>query len=190
MIPLVAGQITRYAIIHRPAEKILNSAKSGIRDGRFRCLEEIVESPGERLVLIKKCIADGLERSVKPHLSFYTMLTMLILVALLVASKSIIILNKPVLAAEIVILQALMLAILLGGVTIVDKLIRVKYENHMAMVFITATKNQSVAAAIAVMALGPKAALVPALIPAIQAPVAIAYLQSESMIKKLLTKPG
>lgn len=73
-------------------------------------------------------------------------------------------------------MQSLMLAILLGLAELIDNWLGISLERHSAMAFISATKNQSVAAAIAVTDLGKAAALVPALVPVVQAPVAIAYL--------------
>jgi len=100
---------------------------------------------------------------------------MLALAALLVASKAGLLEKNPLIAVKAVGLQALMLALLLGLVEVVDRAMKISYGARSAVAFISATKNQSIAA-IAVMALGPRAAIVPALVPVIQAPVAIAYL--------------
>ncbi len=126
----------------------------------------------------------------KHHTQLATMASMLVLVALLVASKAGLMVKMPLVAGEILLLQVAMLAFLLGLITAIDRAARVDYEAHTAIAYISATKNQSVAAAIAVMALGPKAALVPALIPAVQAPVAIAYLHALPRLNSWLETRG
>jgi len=113
---------------------------------------------------------------------------MLVLVALLVANESGLILKTPVLAVEVLLLQTVMLGFLLALITAIDKALGVSYEANTAIAYISATKNQSVAAMIAVMALGPKAALVPALVPAIQAPVSISYLRVLPRLRKWLRR--
>jgi ACR3 family arsenite transporter len=180
LIPLVAGQLTRYAIVHRRAGKIIENYEA--YRGRIKCLEAIGDKSLEE---IKACITRMLEQSIKPHLSLSTMITMLILIALLVANKAGMLVSKPLLAAEIIALQTAMLAALLGSVTLLDKLLGICYEDHAAIAFISATKNASVAAAIALMALGPAAAVPAALVPVVQAPVAIAYLQALPRLRRI-----
>jgi ACR3 family arsenite transporter len=191
LIPLVAGQLTRYLIIHRRAARILENHEPYL--GRMKCLEALsrrVEGLSLREVtrelrVVKACIVRSLEQSVKPHLSLSTMITMLILIALLVANKAGMLVSKPLLALEIIALQAIMLAALLGLATLLDRLLGMSYEDHAAIAFISATKNASVAAAIALMALGPAAAVPAALVPVVQAPVAIAYLQALPKLRGL-----
>ncbi|MGB9786190.1 MAG: hypothetical protein ACPLRJ_02805 [Infirmifilum uzonense] len=57
---------------------------------------------------------------------------------------------------------------MLGLLIPLSKIIGVNYRDHQAIAFLSVTKNQSVAAAIAVMALSPEASIVPALIPMVQ----------------------
>jgi len=158
--PFIAGQITRWFLIHR----------------RLRGLEK-----EEKVKMAKR-----IEGNLKPILSLATMITMLILIGLLVASKAEVVVEKPKIVAEIVILQSAMLFTLFGVITILDKILNVSYGDHMAVSFISATKNQSVAAAIAVMALSLKSAIVPALIPMIQAPIVIGYLHLHPWLERFL----
>ena len=176
--PFVLGQITRYFLIHRRAKRNV-----GLSDPK-----DVSTLKGVSLILVKEI--ESLEKAVKPHLSLTTMASMLILIALLGASKAGIIVGKPYLAFLIIGIQAVMLFTLLTLITGLDKLLKVKYEDNAAIAFISATKNQSLAAAIAVMALGPEAAVVPALIPAVQAPVAIAYLHVLPKIRGWLISRG
>ena len=118
------------------------------------------------------------QESIKYLLQLATMASMLALIFLLVAFKAGLVVRSPLLAGEVIALQAVMIAALLGITVWADRALGVAREAHAAIAFISATKNQSIAAAIAVMALGPQAALVPALVPIIQAPLVIAYLQT------------
>ena len=187
--PFILGQLTRHLLIGRKARGLAHReallAVAGLREdggspdgGVLERYESLVREFRARFV-------EDLERSVKPHLSLITMISMLLLIALLGASRARLIVGRPYTTFEIIGMQAVMLAILLGVVTGVDRLIGVSYEENEAIAFISATKNQSLAAAIAVMALGPGAAVVPALIPAVQAPVAIAYLHASPRLRKI-----
>jgi ACR3 family arsenite efflux pump ArsB len=79
-----------------------------------------------------------------------------------------------------------MLGVLLLSL-LVSWLTHSSYEDHQALAFTSVTKNQSVAAAIATLALGPTAALAPAIIPIIQPILAIAYIHIEKSVRSLLT---
>lgn len=187
LVPLIAGQLTRYLIIHYRARRKIATGAEG-----YKCLKDGVSVHGlgvrelyEALKSVEECIIAKLEEEVKPHLSLWTMITMIILIALLVANKAGMIIGKPMIAVKIFTLQAVILGILLSLVTFTDKLLGLGYEEHMSVAFLSATKNASVAAAIAVMALGPVAALPAALIPVIQAPIAIGYVQAAPRIRSL-----
>ncbi len=179
VIPFILGQATRYlAIKYRIRKKredyLLNKENKAT-------LTQELEADIEPF---KVEIVKELERSIKPHLSLATMASMLVLICVLAASKAFMMINSPHIAFMVIGLQAIMLFTILGLVTVSDRLLRMSYSEHEAIAFISATKNQSVAAAIAVMALGPGAALVPALVPAIQAPVAIAYVNLSEYVRK------
>jgi len=199
--PFVLGQLTRYLLVSRRAKNLAKKGAlaraEGIRedsgqkraedakgDGMVRVEEELKKAEKELKKIEEKFIKE-LDSLMQPHLSLATMVTMLLLIAMLGASRAGLIVSKPVMALMIIGIQAVMLFILLGIVTLVDRLMKVGYEENGAITFISATKNQSLAAAIAVMALGPEAAIVPALIPAIQAPVAIVYVHLSPHLKRL-----
>jgi len=159
VLPFIAGQVTRWILIrYHEAHKTSSSANAWI------------------------------SQELKPYTGLATMTTMLVLVALLLANEAGLITKLPLIAIEILLLQTIMLALLIGLVTIGDRILKVDYEEHVAITYISATKNQSVAAAISVMALGPNSALAPSLIPAIQSIVAITYLRVLPSLNKWFTK--
>lgn len=185
LIPFAIGQLTRYLLIKRRAAISVINATAKVPE--HPCLKGLEEAVIERKFSdLKACVEGRLENSIKPHLSLTTMLSMLTLIALLIANKAAKLVGHPYIALKVLGLQLLMLALLLGLITLIDKVLGVSYEDHMSIALISATKNQSVAAAIAVMALGSEAAIVPALVPVVQAPVAIAYLQAAPTLRALL----
>ncbi len=180
VIPFILGQITRHlAVRHEVSKRLEHHRRKAKKRG------DLVEELEEEIRTLKKELIRSLETSLKPHLSLATMLFMLVLIGVLSASRAFMMVSLPHLTLTVIGLQAMMLFILLGIITAVDKALRLSYEEHEAIAFISATKNQSVAAAIAVMSLGPGAALVPALVPAIQAPVAIAYVHASPTLKRI-----
>ena len=194
LTPFIAGQLTRYYFIKKRSHVHVKAAfkeKVNVKSHAFDCLVKAAEKD---LQLLEKdfkrlasCVERRLEKRVRPYLSLATMISMLVLISLLIANKSTLLIQKPLIALEILALQATMLGILLTLITFLDKIMHIKYGEHSAIAFISATKNQSVAAAIAVMALGPRAAIPPALIPAIQAPIAIIYLQLLPKIRRFFS---
>jgi len=189
LVPLIAGQLTRYLVIHYRARRRIAKGAQGYKclEGGISAHELGVRELYEALKSVEKCIITKLEEEVKPHLSLWTMVTMIILIALLVANKAGMVVAKPMIAVKIFTFQAIILGVLLSLVTVIDKLLGLNYEEHMSVAFLSATKNASVAAAIAVMALGPVAALPAALIPVIQAPIAIGYVQAAPRIRSLFS---
>jgi ACR3 family arsenite efflux pump ArsB len=150
ILPLVVGQLTRYAI---------------------------ARSKGLSYV----------DKNIKPHLSLATMISMLALVFVLVLNQAIKIITNPAIAISILVYQSIVILTLLALSLIISRALRISYEDHQAIALISVTKNQSVAAAMAVSALGPQSALAPALIPMIQPVLAVAYLHVENGVKKLLS---
>ncbi len=139
-----------------------------------------------RYPLLKKKGKTFVDREMKPYLSLATMISMLILIFLLIMGKAGIIVVKPAIAGEIIGVQSMIIIIIFGLSILVSKLIRIGYEDHEAVAFISVTKNESVAAIITTLALGGAAALPPAIIPAIQPVLCIIYLHMDRSVKRFL----
>jgi len=190
LTPFIAGQLTRYLLINKRARNHIKSFIDRKTSTALRTLDYPAQVADDELQSLERdfknivsYIEKQMENRMKPYLSVVTMVSMFVLIALLIANKAILLVQKPLMALEIIALQAAMLVILLVSITLLDKLLHISYEDHSAMAFISVTKNQSVAAAIAVMALGSKATIPPAIVPTIQTPIAIVYLQMLSKIK-------
>ncbi len=138
-----------------------------------------------RYYLIRK-LGSKFNRIVKPYLSIITMTSMLLLITLLIASRAKIVVTEPSLATSIILMQTVNMTIVTIFSLILSSLIRLSYSESISIVFLSALKNQSVAAAIAVTALCIKSGIVPALIPVIQAPLAVTYLHLIPKFRYLL----
>ncbi|MCL5873811.1 MAG: bile acid:sodium symporter [Candidatus Thermoplasmatota archaeon] len=125
----------------------------------------------------------------KKYLSLTTMLSMLALIFVLVDKEASIIVSMPQLVGYLIGYQSAIIIGILALSTFVSRLMHLTYEKHQAVAFISVTKNQSVAAAIAVFALNSEAALAPAVIPMIQPVLAIMYIHLERSIKRVLNYP-
>jgi len=139
-----------------------------------------------RRYLIRRRGTLFISRELKPYLSATTVLMMLTLIFILISRKAVLIVRRPHSTLEIVgAYSAVVLITVLIGLMI-NRFLKIRYREHQAIMFLTITKNQSVAAAIAACGFGPAVALAPALIPAIQPVLAIAYLHAEKIIKRLI----
>jgi len=129
-------------------------------------------------------------KRIKPYLSIWTITFMLMVTGVLIANKASLLISKPSLARYIISAQRVIYATIILSVIVASKVLNIEYRDHMAMVFISLTKNESVAAAMAVLAIGPTAAIPAALIPAIQPLVAILYISVAHIIKRILRETG
>lgn len=139
-----------------------------------------------RVLLIRGKNRESVEKQVGPYLSTTTLLSLFALIFLLVMKEANFLIAKPYVVGAIVGFQALVIVATLTVSLVVSKALGFSYADHQAIAFTSTSKNQSVAAAIAMMALNPSAAIVPALIPVIQPTVAIAYMYFDDAIKGFL----
>ncbi len=138
-----------------------------------------------RLLLVRYKGANFVGKTIKPHLSLATMLSMFALVFVLVDKEAGVIISKPEIVGYIIGYQSAIIVGLLLLALIVSRGLRLTYEEHQSVAFISVTKNQSVAAAITTMALTSSAALAPAIIPMIQPVIAIIYIHLEKQVRRL-----
>ena len=166
LFPLILGQIIRYCFIIRKTKKPTQTSSGDLG--------------------VRERLEDKIMKRIKPYLSIWTITFMLTLIGVLIANKARLLISKPSLALYIISAQLVIYATVILSVIVASKVLNIGYRDHMAMVFISLTKNESVAAAIAVLAIGPTAAIPAALIPAIQPLVAILYISVAHIIKRIL----
>jgi len=175
LFPLVLGQIIRYCFIKRKVKK-------------FECTGDNVlgtEDKGAR-----ERLESEIMKKIKPYLSIWTITFMLALIGVLIANKAGLLISNPNLALYIISAQLVIYITIILSLLIASKILNIEYRDHMAMAFISLTKNQSVAATMSVLAIGPTAALPAVLIPAIQPLVATLYISVAHIIKRILEGKG
>jgi len=181
LIPFYLGLYSSVISISIPVNKIIMSVI-------YTLIVPMIAGQISRYILIRKRGYIFVNKELKPYLTLSTIITMLVLITLLIMREATYVFKIPLTVFEIIILQAVIIFIIFGISTYFDKLIKISYSDHSAIAFLSATKNQSVAAVIAVMAFGALASLPPAIIPAIQAPLCIAYLHLDKKIKEYLER--
>ena len=139
-----------------------------------------------RYPILRKKGSSFVNMSIKPYLSLATMLSMFALIFVLVAKEASVMITKPQIVGYIIGFQSAIIVGILIVSILVSRAMRLSYEDHQAVAFISVTKNQSVAAAIATMALNSVSALAPAIIPMIQPVIAIIYIHLEKSVRKVL----
>jgi arsenite transporter len=128
---------------------------------------------------LKKEGPSFVNKSLRPYLSLATMLSMFGLIFVLVDKVAATIVSTPMILRYVIGFQS---AIMVGTIVlsiVVSKAMHLSYEDHQAVAFTSVSKNQSVAATIATLALSPMAALAPAVIPMIQPVISIIYINLE-----------
>ncbi len=183
LLPLILGQIIRYYFITRKAKKLARISKGSLKSMGKNTLHD---DEGKT----KEHIENKIMKKIKPYLSIWTITFMLALIGVLIANKAGLLISKPSLALYIITAQLVIYATVILSVIIASKILNITYRDHMAMAFISLTKNESVAATMAVLAIGPTAALPAALIPAIQPLVAVLYISLSQTIKRVLGEKG
>jgi len=182
LFPLILGQIIRYYFIRRKAEKLALVSKR-----RLECAGKNVLGAEDREA--RECLESKIMKKIKPYLSIWTIIFMLVLIGVLIANKAGLLITNPSLALYIISAQLVIYATVILSIIIASKVLNIGYRDHMAMAFISLTKNESVAATMAVLAIGPTAAIPAALIPAIQPLVATLYISIAHTIRRILGGP-
>ncbi len=183
LFPLILGQTIRYYFITRKAKRLARVSR-----GSLESMRRNVSHVDERRAW--EHLENKIMKKIKPYLSIWTVTFMLALIGVLIANKARLLISNPGLALYIITAQLIVYATVILSLIVVSKILNIGYRDHMAMTFISLTKNESVAATMAVLAIGPTAALPAALIPAIQPLVATLYISIAYIIKGILSRSG
>jgi len=139
--------------------------------------------------LVKAKGESYINKELSPHLSLSTLITILLLIYVLIAKKSLFILSKPWIATEIIIFLTVLILVTIPILIFIDKSLGIHYSEHQAITFTVITKNASIAAAIAASSLGGGLAAVPAgLVPSVQPVLAVVYLHMEEYVRRIFAK--
>lgn len=179
-IPVILSLYGSQASVSIPVEPILMSVV-------YILILPLMVGQITRYILMKWKGTVVVNGSSKKYLSLATMVSMLALIFVLVDKEAVVIISVPQIVGFLICYQTAIIVGILALSILVSRMMRLSYEDHQAVAFISVTKNQSVAAAIAVFALNPEAALAPAVIPMIQPILAIAYIHLEKTLKKVFS---
>ncbi len=182
-IPVILGLYGSQASVSIPVEPIMISVA-------YILILPLIAGQATRYTLMKWKGPALVNKSSKKYLSLATMVSMLALIFVLVDKEAPVIISMPQIVGFLIGYQTAIIMGILALSLLVSRIMRLSYEDHQAVAFISVTKNQSVAAAIAVFALNPEAALAPAVIPMIQPILAIAYIHLERAIKRMFLFSG
>lgn len=178
-IPIILGLYSSQTSLSIPIEPILMSIV-------YILVMPLIVGQATRYALIRFGRTGIIERSSKKYLSLMTMVSMLALIFTLVDKEAPVIIQMPQIVGYLVAYQSSIILGILALSIVISRFVHLSYEEHQAVAFISVTKNQSVAAAIAVLALSQEAALAPAVIPMIQPVIAVLYIHLEKYVKKLI----
>jgi ACR3 family arsenite transporter len=189
LTPFILGQLTRYYLVKRRARRMLRDSSIDLPCKRVEVHASRLEEALAHIEDALECVEGRLSNALKPYLSLWTMLAMLVLIGALIAAKAPLLIKRPGLAGEIIEFQVVVYTVIIASLAAATKALKLSYEDHSAMAFIALTKNESVAAAVSVMAIGTEAAIPAALVPAIQPVMAILYLWALPSLKRILGMP-
>ncbi|HEV51718.1 MAG TPA: arsenic resistance protein [Thermoprotei archaeon] len=178
-IPLYLQFYGRHASLAVPISPIMSSIL-------YILVLPLVLGQVTRIALRASRDKEFVEKRAAPYLSSATIISLFALVFVLVMKEANFLIAKPYIVGAIITYQAIIILGTLSASIMVSEALGISYEDHQAIAFTSTSKNQSVAAAIAMMALNPAAAVVPALIPMIQPVLAMAYIYFDRPLKNYL----
>jgi len=140
-----------------------------------------------RFVVVKFMGRKGLKK-INSLLSASTMLFMFGVIGLIFFMKGELLVQKWPILISLSLVTLLYLGIMLPLVTFVDKKAGLSYEDHMGIAFLSTSKNNSTAVAIATMAFDPLVAIPAAVLPIFQMIILVAYIHLEKPIRRYFKK--
>jgi ACR3 family arsenite efflux pump ArsB len=142
-----------------------------------------------RFAVIKFMGNNGLKK-INSLLSTSTMLFMFGVIGLIFFMKGELLIQRWDILVELSLVTLLYLGIMLPLTTFVDKKAGLSYKDHMGIVFLSTSKNNSTAVAIATMAFDPLVAIPAAVLPIFQMIILVVYIHLEKPIERYFsTKP-
>lgn len=137
-----------------------------------------------RRIILRASGKKGYEAT-KPLLSSITMLGMLLVVAVIFFTKAELLAQKWTLLIPLALVTLLYLAIMFPFMTWLNRILSLSYEEHMGIAFLSTSKNNGTAIAIALMAFNPLTAIPAATLPLFQIIFSIVYVQLAQRVRRL-----
>lgn len=121
---------------------------------------------------------------VKPLFSLITLTTMLFMVGVIFMLKATVLLKEWKTVINLALITLIYLAIMFVLMTVVNKLMKISYGEHMAIAFLSTGKNNGTAIAIAMLAFTPLVAIPAAILPLFQIIFSIGYVYMAKIIRR------
>ena len=128
--------------------------------------------------------------AIKPLLSAVTMIGMLLVVAVIFFTKAQLLAEKWRVLIPLAVVTILYLLVMFPLMTWVNRLVGLTYEEHMGIAFLSTSKNNGTAIAIALMAFNPLTAIPAATLPLFQIIFSIGYVQLAGRVKRFFGSPA
>ena len=138
-----------------------------------------------RKMIVKYKEVKGYER-MKPLLSLITMSTMLLMVLVIFMLKASVLLKQWHVVVYLAVITLAYLLIMFPLMTVLNKILKLDYKEHMAIAFLSTGKNNgtAIAIAIAMLAFSPMVAIPAAILPLFQIIFSIGYVQLAKKVKR------
>ncbi|MEM5948128.1 bile acid:sodium symporter [Spirochaetia bacterium 38H-sp] len=136
-----------------------------------------------RRIIIKSKGENGFKK-IKPLFSFISMITMLFMVTLIFMLKAPVLFKNWTVVVNLAFVTLIYLAIMFPLMTVVNKLFKIDYKEHMAIAFLSTGKNNGTAIAIAMLAFSAMVAIPAAILPLFQIIFSIAYVHLHKKIRE------
>ncbi len=140
-----------------------------------------------RLYFIKRMGTDGFLK-LKPLFPSVSLIGMYAIVFLIFMEKAKLIYSKIAIVGISLMPLALYYILSLAVITVIDKSIKISYEDHMSITFTSVGKNEGTAMAIAMSAGMGLMAIPPAITPILQIPFLVGYLKMRKSVERYFSE--
>jgi len=140
-----------------------------------------------RLILIRR-LGERKFMQLMPLFPSISVVAMFAIVLLIFFMKAKLIVHEWALVAWLTVPNVMFMTAVLAVITWIDRLIRLSYEDHMAIVFASTGKNNGTAIALATIAFSPMVAIPAATLPIFQIILLVVYLKMAPWIHRLFAE--
>ncbi len=135
-----------------------------------------------RRLIVKYKEVKGYEK-MKPLFSLTTMSTMLLMVLVIFMLKASVLLKQWHVVVSLAVITLAYLLVMFPLMTVLNKILKLDYREHMAIAFLSTGKNNGTAIAIAMLAFSPMVAIPAAILPLFQIIFSIGYVQLAKKVR-------
>lgn len=139
-----------------------------------------------RYILYKKKGEAFINKDIRPYLTLLTMFTMFLMIFIMVEDEAMELITHPLTVGLLLLFQLAIMLVVLFISIVVSMRMKLSYEEHQAVAFMSMTKNLNISSAIAIFSGIPGALIPPALIRLVQPVVSVVYVHFDKAMKRIL----